>query len=284
MILRYYIEEEKILVKEFLELKGLSRNLRKKARIEDIIYINGQKAKNFYELHKGDLLELVFSEDLNQEIEINNDLHLEILYEDEYIIIVNKPCGISSQPSPKHPIDNVISCMKHYFIKNNINSNVHLVNRLDFATSGLMIIAKDGITHFEFSKINILKKYLCEVENHILPIEGTIDLPIDRYEAPSIKRYVSKTGKRSITNYKVIKNKEKTDIVDITLVTGRTHQIRVHFSHLGHPLIGDELYGKKDEFLKLHCYYLSFEHPWDVNKKVEIKKYPTWVEEEICQE
>ena len=221
---------------------------------------------------------------MNDEIESNEEIEIEILYEDDYILVVNKPNGISSQPSRKHQTDNLISCIKSYFIKNNIQSNIHLVNRLDFSTSGLMIIAKDGVTHFEFSKINILKKYVCEIEGHINPDNGVINLPIDRYEAPSIKRYVSENGKPSITYYNVIKKKNNTDIVDVTLGTGRTHQIRVHFSHLGHPLIGDELYGKKDEFLKLHCYCLSFNHPWDDTKKIEVIKYPFWIEEEVCQE
>ena len=284
MILKYIIEENEILVKEFLEKKGLSRNLRKKARINDIIYINGVKARNYFPLYKGDLLELVFTEKMNDEIESNEEIEIEILYEDDYILVANKPSGISSQPSRKHQTDNLISCIKSYFIKNNIQSNIHLVNRLDFSTSGLMIIAKDGVTHFEFSKINILKKYVCEIEGHINPDNGVINLPIDRYEAPSIKRYVSENGKPSITYYNVIKKKNNTDIVDVTLGTGRTHQIRVHFSHLGHPLIGDELYGKKDEFLKLHCYCLSFNHPWDDTKKIEVIKYPFWIEEEVCQE
>ncbi len=284
MILKYIIEENEILVKEFLEKKGLSRNLRKKARINDIIYINGVKARNYFPLYKGDLLELVFTEKMNDEIESNEEIEIEILYEDDYILVVNKPNGISSQPSRKHQTDNLISCIKSYFINKNIQSNIHLVNRLDFSTSGLMIIAKDGVTHFEFSKINILKKYVCEIEGHINPYNGVINLPIDRYEAPSIKRYVSENGKPSITYYNVIKKKNNTDIVDVTLGTGRTHQIRVHFSHLGHPLIGDELYGKKDEFLKLHCYCLSFNHPWDDTKKIEVIKYPFWIEEEVCQE
>lgn len=282
MILKYIIEEEKILVKEYLELKGLSRNIRKKARIEDVIYINGQKARNYYELHRGDILELIFEEQMNQEIDVNNK-DFKILFEDQYIMIIEKESGISSQPSRKHPTDNVISCVKNYFIKNNINSNIHLVNRLDFSTSGLMIIAKDGITHFEFSKINIVKKYLCEITGHINPNNGIINLPIGRYDAPSIKRYVTEEGKESITHYKVIKNNENTDYVEVTLETGRTHQIRVHFSYLGHPLIGDELYGTKADNLKLHCYYLSFNHPW-TNERIEVKNYPNWIGRDICQE
>lgn len=280
MILKYIIEEE-IIVKDYLELIGLSRNIRKKARTEDAIYINNEKAKNFYLLHKGDLLELRFNESINPDILIN-DLPLDILYEDDYLLIINKSNDISSQPSIKHPTDNVISCVKNYFINNNINSNVHLVNRLDYSTSGLMIIAKDGITHFEFSKININKKYLCEIQGHITPKNGVIDLPIDRYEAPSIKRYVSENGKRSITQYKVINSNSNTDFVEVTLKTGRTHQIRVHFSHIGHPLIGDGLYGVKSDFLRLHCYHLSFEHPW-TKKLVEVENYPQWIRRDLCQ-
>ena len=271
MVLKYIIEEEKILVKEYLDLKKLSRNLKKRARVEDVIYINNIKAKNYYELHKGDVLELVFTENMNEEIQLNNTIQLDILYEDEYIMVIDKVRGISSQPSKKHPVDNVISCLKQYFINKNINSNIHLVNRLDFSTSGLMIVAKDGITHFEFSKINIIKKYLCEVDGHMDILKGTLSFPIDRYPAPSIKRFVSEKGKESITHYKVIKQLEKTDLIEVTLETGRTHQIRVHFSHINHPLIGDELYGKKSDYLKLHCYYLCFDHPW-TKQKIEIKK------------
>lgn len=287
MILKYIISDEKILVKDYLEKIGLSRKLRKKARVEDVIYINNQKAKNYYELHRGDELKLLFDEKINEQILVNNK-KINILYEDEYFLIIEKESEMSSQPSKKHPLDNVISCLKQYFIDNNINSNIHLVNRLDYSTSGLMIVAKDGITHFEFSKILIEKKYLCEIKGHINPKKGTINLPIARYDAPSIKRFVSPDGKNSITHYQVINNEENNylssdnDLVEVTLETGRTHQIRVHFSYLGHPLIGDELYGEKADGLKLHCYYLKFSHPWN-NKQIEIKNYPSWIRRNICQ-
>lgn len=275
MKLKYVIEDESILVKEYLEKVGLSRNLRKKVRVQDIIYINNKKAKNYYELKKGDILELDFKENMNEEIKVLNAF-LDIVYEDEYFLIINKPRKISSQPSKKHFTDNVISIVKGYFLNNNINSNIHLVNRLDFNTSGLMIIAKDGITHFNFSKVNITKKYLCEIEGILDSNKGTIDKPIARYDAPSIKRYISDTGKRSITHYQVLKTYENSQLVEATLQTGRTHQIRVHFQSINHPLIGDELYGKKDEFLKLHCYYLKFIHPY-TKKIVEVCNYPDWL-------
>ncbi len=274
MILKYIIQEDNILVKEYLEKIGLSRNIRKKVRLQDIIYINGAKSKNYFPLKKGDVLELRFQENMNEEI-VENDMPLDIKYEDEYLMIINKPRAISSQPSRKHVSDNVVSIVKNYFMKKGINSNIHLVNRLDYQTSGLMIIAKDGVTHFAFSKIKIEKKYLCEIEGHINPEQGIINLPIARYDAPSIKRYVSESGKQSKTVYKVLKNMENKDLVEVLLETGRTHQIRVHFSYLNHPLVGDELYGNKSDYLRLHCFSLMFIHPW-TNNKIEIVNYPKW--------
>ena len=249
MKVKYIVEEENILVKEYLELKGLSRKLRKKVRVQDIIYINGQKARNYYQLN--------------------------IIYEDEYLIIIDKPRGLSSQPSRKHPKDNIISCVKNYFINQGITNNIHLVNRLDLATSGLMIIAKDGITHFEFSKIEIEKKYLCEIEGFIEPTSGTIDEPIDRYPAPNIRRYVCESGKRSITHYKVLEKYENSELIEVLLETGRTHQIRVHFSYKGHPLIGDELYGTKKDYLRLHSFSLKFIHPI-TKQEISVSNYPDW--------
>lgn len=274
MNIRYIVEEENILVKDYLELKGLSKKLRRKARVQDAIYINGVLSKNYYVLHKGDCLELNFKETLNEEI-VSNNQELDIKYEDEYLMIINKPRGISSQPSKKHLTDNIISAVKNYFLNNNIFTNIHLVNRLDFNTSGLMIIAKDGVTHFKFSNVKIEKRYLCEIEGFINPEKGTIREKISREPAPSILRFVSEDGKDSITHYEVLEKYENSELVEVLLETGRTHQIRVHFSYKGHPLLGDSLYGKDDQCLKLHCYKLVFNHPW-LNKKIKIVSYPDW--------
>ena len=123
------------------------------------------------------------------------------------------------------------------------------------------------------------------VEGVINHETGTIDAPIGRDPNNRQKMKVTdENSKDAITHLRVLKRFKDATLIELQLETGRTHQIRVHFSHMGHPLIGDELYGEKDEFLKLHCYYLSFNHPWDENKKIEIKKYPNWIEEEVCQE
>ena len=273
-----YICEKEMLVKEYLAYVGISHHLRKKVRGLDNIYINGIHSKNYYQLNIGDVLELEFNETLNCEYKANfDDLDkIEIKYEDEYLMVISKQNNISSLPSRKHELDNVLSIIKAYFINNNINSNIHLANRLDYATSGLMIISKSNICQHELSKVDITKKYLAKVDGIINIKEGLIDAPIAREKAPSIKRYVSSEGQSAKTKYKVLEEKENISLVELELLTGRCHQIRVHLSYLGAPIIGDKLYGnEKGERLYLHAYYLRFKHPFK-DEIIEILDYPKW--------
>jgi len=285
MVLTYTIEKECI-VKDFLKEAGLSHALLKKIKNLDNIRINGEYAKNWYTLKKGDQLALAFQEEMNDEIVPSSDAEtlkvLDIIYEDEYFLVVNKPSYISSMPSRKHQEDNILSIVKNYLLKKNENCNMHLINRLDFQTSGLIIIAKSGIIHYEFSKIEIIKKYLCVVQGLMKDENGVIELPISRYPAPEIKRYVDiEKGQYAKTIYQVIEkdiNRNRTQL-EVTLVTGRTHQIRVHFSYLGFPLIGDKLYNdclqEGDKELLLHAFYLSFIHP--ITKELlTFINYPNW--------
>ena len=278
MKLRYVCEKE-MLVKEYLEYVGISHHLRKKVRGLDNIYINGEKAKNYYKLNIGDILELEFEEELNSEYSANfADLDkIKIKYEDEYLMVISKDINISSLPSKRHEKDNVLSILKAYFINNNIQSNIHLVNRLDYATSGLMIIAKSNICQHELSKDKITKKYLAYVDGILDVKEGLIDKPIAREEAPSILRYVSKDGQSALTKYKVLKEENGNSLVELELLTGRCHQIRVHMKSVGTPIIGDKLYNNKcsNDVLHLHSYYLSFTHPF-TKEIVEIIDYPNW--------
>ena len=286
MKLHYEIDKDCI-VKDYLKDAGLSHHLLKQIRRLDNIYINGEKGKNYYPLSKGDVLELEFEEEMNDEI-VSCEGDIDIIYEDEYFIVIDKPSYISSMPSIKHQKDNILSYVKWYFEKNNIKCNMHLVNRLDYQTSGLIIIAKSGIIHYEFSKQNILKKYLCVVKGIVNQEKGEIELPISRFPAPEIKRYIDlENGKYAKTLYKVLGSLNERSLIDVELVTGRTHQIRLHFSYLGYPLIGDKLYNddNNDKELLLHSYYLKFIHPI-TGKTIELKKYPKWIEEwrNVCQE
>lgn len=282
------------IVKEYLNELGLSKKFCKRVKLYGKILINGIEAKNYYPVNEGDIITLEYNEQKNNNI-ISKDVHLNIIYETDHLLIVNKPPFLASQPSRKHFVDNVISYVKNYFNKNNINSNVHLVNRLDYQTSGLMIIAKDGYTHHLMSDSILTKKYIALVEGEIKPKEGKIDLPIARKniidhvlenndnlennnDSKSILREVNDNGKPAITLYKTIKQSKDYSLVDIELLTGRTHQIRVHFSHLGHPLVGDKLYNpkysldsnkNKDERLYLHSYFVSFTDPF-TKERIEI--------------
>lgn len=277
MELKYIIECDKILIKDFLELQGFSRRFRRKVRTNDWLFVNGKSAKNYYSLKKGDELVIKIKESLNDEFPINKT-PLDVLYEDRYLLIVNKPLGISSQPSRKHFNDNLISMIKNYYLENKIESNIHLVNRLDFSTSGIMIVAKSGLIHQQLSKVEITKKYLCVVQGILENKEGKIELPIKRINLYDIRRWVSDDGKPSLTYYQVLKENDYKSVVEVRLGTGRTHQIRVHFAYLNHPLIGDKLYGDGGNFLYLHCYLIEFVHPI-TDEKVKVLNYPKWYEE-----
>ncbi len=174
--------------------------------------------------------------------------------------------------------------MKSYLQKKNISTNIHVVTRLDYQTSGLMIIAKDGHTHYLLTKDNIIeKRYKAIVSGILIEKQGLIDLPIARKDEISILREVNVNGKKAVTEYKVLDEIKNKSLVEVKLHTGRTHQIRVHFSTLGHPLIGDKLYGKEEKRLMLHCYYLRFKNPYynnsdndslDRSEYIEIKFEP----------
>ena len=275
MKLEYIVTGEEKMLKEFILEMGISRALARKIKLYGEMYINDEVAKNYFLVKENDKVTLIYNETLNEEInEVKSDI--EILYEDEYLMVVFKESNLASQPSHRHQEDNLISHVKSYFIKNGITSNIHLVNRLDFSTSGILIIAKDGYTHYELTKNNdIIRKYLAIVEGILSKKEDRIIVKIERVEEGNIKRMVREDGKIAITNYKVIKEYQNESLIELDLETGRTHQIRVTMAHLNHPLIGDKLYGTEKDDLMLHCYYLKFYHPF-LKKDIEVKKLPNW--------
>ena len=276
MEMKFNVDIDNIKIKDFLELKGCSRNFRRQVRVKDNLFVNGEKVKNYFILKIGDELVIKVDEERNSEI-IVNATPLDILFEDEYLLIVNKPSGISSQPSRKHPDDNLISMIHHYYLENNITTNVHLVNRLDFLTTGIVIVAKAGFIHHALSSQVMTKKYLCYITGTLEEKQGTIDLPIRRIAPLDIRRGVTPDGQRAITHYQVLKEYEDKSLVEVQLETGRTHQIRVHFSYLGHPLVGENLYSNGTGGLMLHCYLMKFIHP--ISKEpIEIIKHPDWEE------
>lgn len=238
------------------------------------ISVNGEPQKVRYRLKENDTLSIQFPpEEIGENLKAE-DLPLNIIYEDEDLMILNKPAHVAVMPSANHKTGSIANRLLGYYAKENIPYTVHIVTRLDRDTSGLLLVAKHRYSHSLLAKAhqanNIHRKYKAIIEGQPKKRSGTIDAPIIRKEGSIIERTVNQSGKSAITKYDVVKEADTHSFVDITLKTGRTHQIRVHFSHIGHPLAGDNLYGGSRKLIDrqaLHCSELSFKHPL-TNKQV----------------
>lgn len=257
-------------IKEFLSINKFSNKMITfYLHNQHLISLNNHKL-NTYNLKKNDILTITF-EDEESNINIIEG-NINIVYEDEYIIIINKPKNIAVNGTMRHYKYHLSGMIYKYFLDNNIKSTVHFVNRLDYETSGLIIIAKHQYIHNLFKYVSINKLYYCIVEGILYEKEGLIDKPILKLENDPKKRIIDKNGKPSQTKYKVIKEFNNFSLIDIKLLTGRTHQIRLHFSSINHPLVGDVLYNSKinnNSDILLFSYHLDFIHPI-TNKKVDI--------------
>jgi 23S rRNA pseudouridine1911/1915/1917 synthase len=262
-------KDEKKLIREFLKIHDIS-----KAALTDIkfnggsIMINNEPVTVRYMLKEGDLLTVSFPiEYPSLELKPEN-LRIEIIYEDDYLLIVNKPPYMSTIPSREHPSGSLANGLLYYYKEIGLASTIHIVNRLDRDTSGLLAVAKHRHIHHLFSKQQktgtIKRRYAAIVEGILKAGDGIISEPIGRKDSSIIEREVRSDGQRAVTHYRVIERKDNLTYLFLQLETGRTHQIRVHLSHLGHPLVGDSLYGgvKTDiDRQALHCFELSFMHP-----------------------
>lgn len=262
-----------IVIREFLkEELELSSRLIRRAAIEKRIFVNKEVVRMRKVLHTGDIVEVKLERVESQNI-IPEKMALNIVYEDDDILVLNKPPYTIVHPTRGYPTGTLANGILYYFNETNQNCIVRLVSRLDMDTSGLIIIAKNQYAHMALSKemqLNHLeKRYLAVVHGHLEEEEGTIDLPIFKPENEEsiFKRIIDQRGQRSITHYKVIKKFENADLVECLLETGRTHQIRVHLSHIGHPIYGDTLYGYGEDEKELiprqalHAYGLDFKSP-----------------------
>lgn len=232
------------------------------------ILVNSTPQTVRYRLRVGDKLEIQFPPEEKGALMIAEKLPLSIIAEDEDIIIINKKPGMATTPSPHNTSGTVANRLLAYYEAHNIPYTIHTVTRLDRDTSGLLLIAKHRYSHSLLAMAQqnggINRKYLAIIEGHLTIKKGTLTYPIGRKQGSIIERTVSNTGKSATTHYKVISETQDHSLVEIELETGRTHQIRVHFSHIGHPLAGDNLYGGSTDKINrqaLHCYELCFQHP-----------------------
>ena len=265
--------EEGTKIREYLKVElGLSTRLIRSASIDKRIFVNNEVVKMNRILNAGEIIKIDLAKDESQDI-APEKMEIDIIYEDEDILVVNKKPFMVVHPTKSYQSGTLANGVINYFMESNQNCIVRLVSRLDMNTSGLIIIAKNQFSHGmlskEMSENKVEKRYLAIVHGNLEKDSGTIDLPIYKPEGieNGIRRVIDERGQRSITHYKVIESFENASLVECKLETGRTHQIRVHLSSIGHPIYGDTLYGfgeEEEELIKrqaLHAYALDFKSP-----------------------
>ncbi|KQL36230.1 pseudouridine synthase [Bacillus sp. FJAT-25509] len=267
-------EHNGILLREFLKLKELSKRALTDIKFQGgEITVNGEEKTVRTILKELDLVKIYFPIEKPSEELIAEDIPFEIVYEDDAVLVINKPFGIPSIPSREHPSGTLANGLLFYYQTIGLQSTIHIVTRLDKDTSGLMLIAKNRYIHYLFSKNelkNVQRKYLAIVHGQMNDTEGVIRAKIARKSDSIIERIVSEEGQEAITHFNVLVVNRDSSVVELELETGRTHQIRVHMASIGHPLVGDDLYGGNTDLLKrqaLHSYQLSFIHPIDHTEK-----------------
>lgn len=265
----YYDNVLHVLKEQFL----LSDRLITKLKKANQIYLKNLPTYTKKSVTVGDTVSVLidFEED-NSNIVASN-IPLNIIYEDDYLLVINKSANIAVHPSILHFDNSLSNGVKFYFDKLGLKKKIRIVNRLDRNTSGIIVFAKNEyiqeclIKQMKTKKLK--KEYLAIVEGILESKSDTLTFPIARKEGSIIERTVSSDGDSAITHYDIVKEFNNLSLVHITLGTGRTHQIRVHFSYIGHPILGDTLYGRPSELINrqaLHSYKLTFTHP--VTKKV----------------
>ncbi|NLW43492.1 MAG: RluA family pseudouridine synthase [Tissierellia bacterium] len=268
-------EKENIRIDKYLTEKfDFSRNFFKNLIDQKLVLVNGNTVKSSYQVNKGDLIVFNYKE---EKIVIKPEkINLNIIYEDESIAIIDKPKNMIVHPTDSQVTGTLVNGLlfKYKTLGNMDSIRPGIVHRLDKDTSGLVVVAKNNKSYnslvSQFSKGTVERRYKAlvhgKVGNNIL-----IDKPIGRNERERIKFAINyKNGKTAISKVNLLESYENYSFVEIELKTGRTHQIRVHLSSINHPVVGDLIYGRKNEFniqtQLLHAYYLGFKHPKTMEK------------------
>lgn len=261
---------------------SLSRATIQKLLQDKNITVNNLIKKNSYKVKSGDVIKIDIPEAKEVGL-IPQDIQIEIVYEDSDIIVVNKPKGLVVHPANGNPDGTLVNAIMN-ICKDSLSGiggeiRPGIVHRLDKDTSGLLIVAKNDDAHIKMSEQiknrEVKKIYIALVRGIISEDEATINMPIARSKKDRKKMAVDKDGKEAITHFKVLKRYDKYTLIEVKIDTGRTHQIRVHMSHIGYPVIGDEVYSNgKNEFgvvgQMLHAKSLDFKHPI-TNKAIHLE-------------
>ena len=268
----YIIDEDSagLRVEQFLRRKRYSgQNLSEIKRMPKSILVNGVHYYMRQELSKGDHLQVRICETKNSEKIPPTNLPLDIIYEDEDLLVLNKPAGMPIHPSLNNYTNSMANALAYYFQSQGKPFIFRCCNRLDRDTSGLTIVSKHLVSGSILSDMTkyreVHREYLAIARGSVTPSEGTIQAPLGRKDGTIIERTVDwEHGEDAVTHYKVVKEANGHSLVSLRLETGRTHQIRIHMKYLGYPLIGDYLYNPDMEYMTrqaLHSHHMEFTHP-----------------------
>ena len=245
----------------------LSRSKVQRLVDKDLVLVNGKPVNNNYKVRENDDISVNIVEE-KKEIK-PQDIKLDIVYEDDYLMIINKESGMVVHPAAGHFSDTLVNALAFYLhIDDLYNIRPGIVHRLDKDTSGLMVVAKDDSTLELLSKMikekKVKRHYLALVQGRIMHSSGKIDAPIGRDPHNRQRQAIVDGAKSSVTNFKVLKRFKNATLEECELETGRTHQIRVHMKYIGHPIVNDPVYSNKkasDFGQMLHSKSIEFIHP-----------------------
>ena len=271
--LDFTVEDDSILLRDFLQQKGISKKTLTATKYDGgALLVNGEEQTVRYRLGKGDTVSVLFPIEEPSAGLSPEEGELSVVYEDQALLILDKPAGMATIPSRDQPNGTVANLVAGKFRREQVPSTVHVVTRLDRDTSGLICIAKNRHIHHLLSSqmeaVGFHRQYIAFVEGHLKESQFIIERPIGRKEGSIIERTVRGDGQYARTDVEVLGlyEREGTCFSEVMLVlhTGRTHQIRVHMQSLGHPLVGDDLYGGSLSLISrqaLHCASIGFCHP-----------------------
>lgn len=277
MMFQYEINEQDMTVEKLLRTEWrLGKKLVHELRMaKAVTYTSGEPVLWSEPLPKGRLLQFTFPIPASS-YKPTPVCAIDVLYEDAHCLIVSKPKGMSTHPNDERDTH---TCMNHVMAHIQANGGVYAehVHRLDQGTQGLLLVAKHPLAKSIFDRMieekSIIRTYAAEVQGNIRTDSGVINASIGKDRHHATRRIVSQTGQHAVTHYEVVARYKQSCVVHLILETGRTHQIRVHLAHIGHPIIGDTMYGARETAsgdYELHAIQLEFQHPF-LNKNIIVK-------------